>query len=273
MLGTERTKRPQMDARKIVDLLAARHSKDIFVPECKNGPSQNSTHLRLDAWAMAKSWSKPFTWGYEIKVSRSDFLGDDKWHLYLPYCSHFYFVVPAGLVDPSEVPENAGLIYVSQTGTKLFTKRKAPWRQVTIPEDLYRYVLMCRTKITREYWDADRRLSKWREWLAEKEEKRKLGHEVSRAIQKHVSTVESQNWHLKSLMESYDDIRSMVVSLGLNPDSVASWTVERKIKDALAKVPSDVVEAIRGATVAIKRLQELFDPKAEPENEPMEDWA
>lgn len=260
---------PRIDASQIVNMLAVRHSTDVFVPECKNGPSQCTTHLRLDAWAMAKSWSKPFTWGYEVKVSRSDFLSDNKWHLYLPYCSHFNFVVPAGLIDPSEVPEQAGLIYASATGTKLFTKRKAPWREVSIPEDLYRYVLMCRTKITREYWDEDRRLQTWRNWLAEKEEKRTLGYEVSKRIQEYVRKVECENKRLKSLMEHYDDIRAMVTSLGFNPEHVASWTVQRKIKDALNKVPPEIFDAIGSAQSALTDLRKLLK---EPSDE-QEDFA
>ena len=73
-----------MRASDLLALLAKKHSADVFVPECKTGGTWAGTHLRLDAWAMRRSWTHPTVWGYEIKVSRSDFLSDDKWVGYLP---------------------------------------------------------------------------------------------------------------------------------------------------------------------------------------------
>ncbi|GAG12604.1 unnamed protein product, partial [marine sediment metagenome] len=40
----------KVNAREIVELLAAKHWKDIFIPECKDGPSWGGRPLRLDAW-------------------------------------------------------------------------------------------------------------------------------------------------------------------------------------------------------------------------------
>ena len=51
---------------------------------------------------------------FEIKTSRSDFLGDDKWEKYLKYCDYFAFVCPEGVIKPDELPENIGLVYVEQ---------------------------------------------------------------------------------------------------------------------------------------------------------------
>ena len=67
-----------MNARDIVDLLSTKHSKDLFIPECKDGPTWGASHLRLDAWALTRSWASPCSYGYEIKVSRSDWMQDDK---------------------------------------------------------------------------------------------------------------------------------------------------------------------------------------------------
>ena len=50
---------PTIDAAKIRQLLADKHSKDVFVPECKGGSTWFSDHDRLDAWAMARSWKNP----------------------------------------------------------------------------------------------------------------------------------------------------------------------------------------------------------------------
>ena len=51
----------------------------------------------------------------EVKVSRADLLGDDKWTDYLDYCDRFFWAVPTGfdlkLFDRTELlPDRAGLI-------------------------------------------------------------------------------------------------------------------------------------------------------------------
>lgn len=51
----------------------------------------------------------------EIKVSRADLLGDNKWQEYLPHCDRFFWAVPAGfdhgpIAGPAFLPERTGLI-------------------------------------------------------------------------------------------------------------------------------------------------------------------
>ena len=51
----------------------------------------------------------------EIKVARSDLLGDKKWPEYLDYCDRFYWAIPAGfdaspLDDPGFLPDRTGII-------------------------------------------------------------------------------------------------------------------------------------------------------------------
>jgi hypothetical protein len=51
----------------------------------------------------------------EIKCSRADLLGDQKWPEYLEYCDRFFWAVPAGfdispLQNDAFMPERAGLI-------------------------------------------------------------------------------------------------------------------------------------------------------------------
>ncbi|MBV9439026.1 MAG: MmcB family DNA repair protein [Candidatus Eremiobacteraeota bacterium] len=47
---------------------------------------------------------------YEVKSSRADFLADGKWESYLPYCTHFAFVAPAGAIQRWELDRAVGLI-------------------------------------------------------------------------------------------------------------------------------------------------------------------
>src|SRR3954468_13890300 len=84
---------------------------------------------RIDFFAMA-AWpsKKHVRVGYEIKVSRGDFLNE----LRRPYkrmnavglCHEFYFATPVGLVREEEIPADCGLVEVHDTGTRVV--RKAP---------------------------------------------------------------------------------------------------------------------------------------------------
>ncbi|MEO8467548.1 MAG: MmcB family DNA repair protein, partial [Gammaproteobacteria bacterium] len=143
-----------MIASTLLALLRARHADDVFVDECKSGPTQLTEHERIDAWVMAKSWAHPMVTGYEIKVSRGDFLRDQKWQRYLPMCNALYFVCPAKLIAPNELPDDVGLMWASMTGSRLYTKKRAKPRDVTIPEDVWRYILMSRVRITREQFTS-----------------------------------------------------------------------------------------------------------------------
>ncbi len=69
----------------------------------------------------------------EIKVSRADLLGDQKWPDYLDYCDRFFWAVPAGFdLDLFETealgPNVAGLIVADRYDAAVL--REAPLRQL-----------------------------------------------------------------------------------------------------------------------------------------------
>ncbi len=128
----------------ILGILREKHTNDLFVHHCKVGPSYGNGQLILDAWVMPFSWTKPIK-AYEIKVNKSDFRRDHKWRSYLFYCNLFYFVVPWGLIEKQEVPEPAGLIYITKTGSGIrYIKRPEPMWHNDIPRGIFQYVLMWR---------------------------------------------------------------------------------------------------------------------------------
>ena len=231
---------------KLLDLLAERHANDVFVPECKDGPTQLVTHNRMDAWVLISSWASPCTIGYECKVSRSDFVRDNKWRNYLPLCNQFYFVCPAGLIDAAELPAEVGLLWASKNWTRLYAKRKAAYRDVEIPEDLYRYVLMCRSKITRERSAGLRAF--WERWLEDRTADHEFGHRVRGRIAKHyrerVLAVETENDRLTRVMETYEKIRRMLAELGLNADNPSEWRAREKIEEMRSAIPVGLVHQL-----------------------------
>lgn len=87
---------------------------------------------RCDLWTIHPWMSKKYkTVAYELKVSRSDFKNDsyEKQKLVLKHSQQFYYVTPAGLIEPHELPDWAGLI--EWHGDNTF---KTVIRSVTRPE-------------------------------------------------------------------------------------------------------------------------------------------
>ena len=69
----------------------------------------------------------------EIKVSRADLLGDQKWPDYLDYCDHFFWAVPAGFdLTPFDqdgfAPECCGLLVADRYDAAVI--REAPLRKL-----------------------------------------------------------------------------------------------------------------------------------------------
>lgn len=244
----------------ILDLLAQKHAKDLFVPECKDGPTWTANHFRMDAWVLRRSWAHPCTTGYEIKVSRSDFVGDQKWPAYLAYCNEFYFACPTGLISPDELPKEVGLLWTTPNGGRLYLKRKAVYRPVQIPDEVYRYILMSRVDVKRYSWDTDNRVY-WRRWLAQEKVDGLLGRSVSNKLRKLVSQeideVKKKQLVLEKQMENYEDIRRILKSMGFNEDTyVYSYHVQRKLQEIKDVVPEDLSRATNEAWHALNRLKD-----------------
>lgn len=240
-----------MTAYEITKLLATRHAGDIFVPECKDGPTQNDHHIRLDAWAMNRSWRHMCLSGYEIKVSRSDFISDHKWQGYLNLCNEFWFVAPPGIISKNELPLEVGLLEVSKTGGRLFAKKRPAWREIKPPVELLYYIMMCRAKITK---DTSDRASEWRAWLEQKVDNRVLGYNVSRGIRDHVSKVECENMLLKQQNQNYEGIKRACIAVGLHTERVDEWQFTRKLDEVKKVIPPELEDALLRHRNAINTL-------------------
>lgn len=73
----------------------------------------------MDVCAAKLSWTNPDVRGFEVKVTRSDFLADvnsGKFRRYLGWVDLFYFATPSGLVKKSEIPEGCGLVVRGENG-------------------------------------------------------------------------------------------------------------------------------------------------------------
>ena len=243
-------------ATTLLNLLKNKHSKDLCVHECKNGPTWTSNKVkRFDLWVMKRSYTEPMTLIYEIKVSRQDFLQDDKYQTYLPYCTDFYFVAPPGIIIPDEVPVEAGLLISSKNATMLYCKKKAPHRNIEIPVGVYKYILMSRTRIVDGYEQKQDQREYWRNWLENKKENQKLGYNVSRKIRqlydKNVQEVKVRQNRLDIQIEKLEGVKYILNELGFNENNLG-WEYEEKVKARIAEINAgfpekDVLEHLEKA--------------------------
>lgn len=257
-----------INADMILSLLLKKHTKDVCVPECKAGASWSAAKTpRFDLWAMKRSYTKPMTWIYEIKVSRQDFLKDDKWQSYLPYCTDFYFVAPTGIIDVAEVPEQAGLLLTSKAGTKLYCKKKASHRNVRIPDSVFKYILMSRSEIINSTYASNGKLNKkqyFQQWLADKKENQELGYNVSRKIRqmydKNVMMVSANQKNIEYRIIKIEKAEKILEALGFNIKNLG-YNYEQKIRDRVSEINEGFPEknVINHLELAILNLKNTIE--------------
>jgi len=241
----------QMSAEEIIAALARKHSKDLFVPACKDGPTLRD-YQQMDAWVMARSWAHPQYTAYEVKVHRGDFLRDRKWTGYLLNCNEFYFACPWKLIAPEEVPESAGLVWVTPNGGRVVTKRKAVWRDIPFPESVARYVLICRCRRPESRTlESDEGLHKmerqwWTEFIAEEKSDREIGWRASEKLMKRLDAARDEADTAKSAMRKYEELRAGLIAHGYDPDHPPSWNYGR---DALCQRLEPNLTHLRGTLV------------------------
>ena len=252
-----------MISSDILNLLKARHADEFCVEECKDGPTQFvAGHMRLDLWCFRRSWSQPCMTGYEIKVSRSDFLRDDKWQGYLPLCNTLYFAAPPGLIGINELPPEVGLIEATKNARRMIVKKKAPFRIIEEPNMLFRYIIMCRSTPQRDYhFDV---ASYWRNWMQERADKadlgRAVGKRISQLIKQRIAEVECENKRLEQENRNLEEVKDLCAELGVRP---GTWRVKNLLIEAQKGVTMDDVKAIESALSALTRAKEILSPKEE----------
>lgn len=250
-------------AGELLSLLEQKHVGDVFVSECKDGPTHTASHRRLDAWVLKRTWSPITTIGYEIKVARGDWLGDQKVLDYLPLCHYLYLVAPKGLIDVPELPDGMGLYEPSGTGSgqRLLVKKKAVWRDIPLPGELLVYVLMCRAKITREQYDRPHwRTDHLRKWVAGKSERKELAYAVNQKIralfddQEHrVRTQERRNGEL-------EQVKKRILELGFDPDlPLGTWQIENRLRELAGAVDDNTFRQLELAESVLKDVRSRLE--------------
>lgn len=239
--------------------LAAYEEKSYFITECKTCSTyfpDPQGLLKFDGLAIKKSYTKPCITGYEIKVSRGDFLQDAKWHLYLQYCNEFYFVVPKGLITKEELPDNVGLIYYYPDSGNLRKKKKALYREIDEPVGVYKYIIFSRLEKDRIPF-YENRAEYAKDYLEDKSEKRRLGKAFGSNLakdlinaQKRLADLEGTEEKLKFLNQLVD----VMAKHGIRHYRDYEYCLKRLDEALQGQYPEDLDSVRRSLQTAIDRL-------------------
>jgi len=124
-----------MDAGKVYLALRNRYSGDswAYFEELRTRTGYTGHVGYIDAYSVGLWAANKGFIACEVKVTRGDFKSDieqfaKKQAIALRNSNQFYYVCPHGLIQPTEVPEVAGLMYVDAAGVKI--KKVAQFREL-----------------------------------------------------------------------------------------------------------------------------------------------
>ncbi|RUT48786.1 DNA repair protein MmcB-related protein [Paenibacillus anaericanus] len=239
----------------------------MFLTEVKTGRTyDNNELLKFDALAMKPSWANPCLTGYEVKVSRSDFMQDQKWPGYMAYCNKFSFVCPKGLIQKEELPEEVGLIwYYPDTGA-LRTIRPAKHRLVEIPSDIYQYMLMSRIDPDRHPFFGSRR-EMLEAYVEDRVNRKSLGKEVGSKLANELYEARKQldenQWeynNLKSESELMGTVRTVLAEYGIRIYKYNDW--QSQIRQRMTTgVNPQMIKLLNEVTENAEKLKMMVEPK------------
>lgn len=222
----------KLTSADIKKLLLDRHTgannPDFIAFEVKTGSTwtKKPDFGILDCWVMKRSWTHTRTIGYEIKVSRGDFLNDNKWQKYLPFCNEFYFICPTDLIDKTELPPQVGLIFVTKNCNKLRTIKKAPWEHRNAEQqlDIYKYIIMHKLSSDTYPFHSDK-TDYYEDWLANKISNQELGYKVGSKLALELQIADRINSDLKDKLFGLKEMEKVIKDAGLNV-----WTIEGRLQ-------------------------------------------
>lgn len=260
-----------MTARDLLDLLRTRYDKSFCTSEIMVGRKNVSSEGRIDFLAIAPSWSSPDITGIETKVSRADFVSDNKWPAYLPYCNHFWFCTSAGIVKAGEIPEQAGWLEASANGKKLFVRKKAPRLPEIAPKmeaELFKSLILrhhFRSHVLPTL-HREEQLAAWRVWIADKQEKLHLGKQVRHTTRKTFDAMEHELISMRNQVEGLEAFFVELEAKGITRDSLARnrssnvrYLVERYLNTSFSTVEveaalNSIHRVIQGALSSLQNV-------------------
>jgi hypothetical protein len=251
----------KITAHEVKHALSLKHREDFFLTEVKNGSTWMGKELAImDGLAIKKSWAKPCLTGYEIKVSRSDFMNDEKWPIYKESCHRFYFACPKGLIQPDELPDDVGLIWINED-KKPYTRKKAKFRDIKMSTDMFYYIILSRLDNERHPFFSSKR-EMFEQYVLDKVEKSELGRRAGtkmakelKEMQEQIQSLKRENERMQMDKDLFKDFQVVMKKHGLNANR---WNATDELDKALVTtVPPKFIETIQTIQHAANRLTEI----------------
>lgn len=257
----------KVHADEIKYALSKRNYEELFLTEVKTGPSTMSETLRFDAFSIKKSWTKPCFTGYEVKVSRNDFLHDDKYIHYRDYCNRLYIVCPKDLIQLEEIPEDIGLIYYNPDKKTLFTKRVARLREIEMPGSLLYYILLSRISDDQHPFFSSKR-EYIESYIEDKAERSQLAYKFNNKLTKQVQEANDKVQDAELKLQNYQrkaDERDAIVKL-MQEKGFLSWdyNVIDELKKAFERqYPQEFCRAVSEIDNDMRKIKSIIWPESD----------
>jgi DNA repair protein MmcB-like len=200
-MGTK-MKMTEAQVARVID--AHRHGNDFVITHVKSGATWWNHNLKImDLVAIKLSWANPCFTGYEIKCSRQDFLGDEKWPGYMDYCHRFSFACPKGVITKDDIQnlpiKGVGLVTINDQG-KPFTVVKSQYRPVDISPDFLMAIIFNKLEPDR-YPFYGTREAYLRGWLDNKVRNGELGRLVKSKLINELGKIEDRIREIERVAE------------------------------------------------------------------------
>jgi hypothetical protein len=260
-MATTKAPAEPVRAATVIEALEVRYAR----PEWHVERELTLAGRRLDFVAFNLWGARAYrTVGFEVKVSRADFLREladfRKTETWTHVVDQFYVVAPGKLIDPSELPAGWGLLELR--GSKLFTKAQATiGAGTTLPRELAARML---DRLHRERFEALSKLSS-----AEARDRWAIREEVKAELRAGLEAETAQR--LAALEQTAAEYDALLRTLGVaNHWKPAESLVERvrllnthNYPQALQRLHEDQERVIRQAQKTQQALAELLASAAQ----------
>ena len=255
-------KNGKVEAIDIKKALAAQPWKDFFLTECKSGSTwmtRAGDMKILDGLAIRKSWSSPCFTGYEVKVSRGDFLRDAKFYTYEELVNCLYIVCPKGMIDRTELPESVGLMYYDPEKKTLQTKKKAIYRKIEYSADMLLYIIYSRLDSDRLPFYSEKQ-EYFRDYVDGKKTSQDLGHIVRSKLVQENADLEREIEDVKQFKEQRDEY--LKIKEVLRKHGIYGWRhrggAAEELDEALKmKCPEDIKDIRIEMETLVRRMKKM----------------
>ena len=256
----------EVTSTDIKRVLAEKHWRDFFLTEVKSGPTQLAVPggLKiLDGLAIRKSWTAPCFTGYEVKISRSDFLRDAKFYTYEELCNCLYIVCPKGMIERTELPESVGLMYYDPEKKAITTRKKAIFRKIEYSPELLLYIIFSRLDSDR-YPFFSTKQEYFEEYLAGKRDNRELSQAVKTKLVQDNARLESELGNVEAFRQNYEIYKAVQDVMHKHGIWIfrASDAAKELDKALSRKCPEDISSIRQSAEVLLNRLKRIEEAGA-----------